>query len=103
MIQKLKNKHQNVYKLSKTKSSHFDRTRGDKNQIFRTIVDPEVGRMQMILRNDYYKREMAEVFRDDRPGGPESTPPGWNRVTDMSQLDFPKLSVEDIATLMKRK
>ena len=57
----------------------------------------------MILRNDYFKREMAEVFRDDRPGGPESTPPGWNRVTDMSQLDFPKLSVEDIATLMKRK
>jgi len=68
-----------------------------------SIVDPEVGRMQQILRNDYYKREMAEVFRDDRPGGPESTPPGWNRVTDMSQLDFPKLSVEDIATLMKRK
>jgi len=67
------------------------------------LVDPEVGRMQQILRNDYYKREMAEVFRDDRPGGPESTPPGWNRVTDMSQLDFPKLSVEDIATLMKRK
>ena len=39
----MKNKHtfhfsQKVYKLSKAKFSRFDRTRGDKNQIFRTLV-----------------------------------------------------------------
>ena len=84
--------------------STFVRASGKFRKILaNSIVDFKVGRMQQILYNNYLKREMAEVFRDDRPGGPESTPPGWNRVTDMSQLDFPKLSVEDIATLMKRK
>ena len=35
----MKNKHTlKVYKLSKAKFSRFDRTRGDKNQIFRTTV-----------------------------------------------------------------
>ena len=34
-IQKLKNKH-NFIKTEKAKSSHFDRTRGDKKQIFPT-------------------------------------------------------------------
>ena len=44
IIQKLKNKHtflkkpQKVAKLSKAKFSHFEGTRGDKNQIFRTLV-----------------------------------------------------------------
>jgi hypothetical protein len=39
IIKKLKNKHTlKVYKLSKAKFSRFDRTRGDKNQIFRTTV-----------------------------------------------------------------
>ena len=40
IIQKKKKKHtflQKVYKLSKAKFSHFDRMRGDKNQIFRTL------------------------------------------------------------------
>ena len=41
IIQKLKETHfpQNVYKLSNAKFSRFDRTRGDKKQIFRTLVD----------------------------------------------------------------
>ena len=43
IIQKLKNKHtflkkpQKIAKLSKAKFSHFEGTRGDKNQIFRTL------------------------------------------------------------------
>ena len=39
IFQKLKNTHfpQKVYKLSKAKFSRFEGTRGDKNQIFRTI------------------------------------------------------------------
>ena len=39
-IQKLKKKPfpQKVYILSKAKFSHFDRTRGDKNEIFPTLV-----------------------------------------------------------------
>ena len=36
-IQKLKNK-QTFIQTEKAKSSHFDRTRGDKNQIFPTLV-----------------------------------------------------------------
>ena len=36
-IQKLKNKHTFI-QTEKAKSSHFDRTRGDKNQIFPTKV-----------------------------------------------------------------
>ena len=35
-IQKLKNKHAFI-QTEKAKSSHFDRTRGDKNQIFPTL------------------------------------------------------------------
>ena len=31
----------NLYKLSKAKFSRFDRTRGDKNQIFRTYLAPQ--------------------------------------------------------------
>ena len=42
IIQKLKNKHtflkMYLYKLSKAKFSRFDRTRGDKNQIFQTYI-----------------------------------------------------------------
>jgi hypothetical protein len=47
IIQKLKNKHtfhkkpQKVAKLSKAKFSRFEGTRGDKNQIFRTLVCSE--------------------------------------------------------------
>ena len=37
IIQKLKNK-QTFIQTEKAKSSHFDRTRGDKNQIFPTLV-----------------------------------------------------------------
>ena len=37
IIQKLKNK-QNFIQTEKAKSSYFDRTRGDKNQIFPTLV-----------------------------------------------------------------
>ena len=36
IIQKLKNKH-TFFKTEKAKSSHFDRTRGNKNQIFPTL------------------------------------------------------------------
>ena len=48
VIQKLKNKHtflkkpQKVAKLSKAKFSRFEGTRGDKNQIFRTLYISEV-------------------------------------------------------------
>ena len=37
IIQKLKNKHA-FLKTEKAKSSHFDRMRGDKNQIFPTFM-----------------------------------------------------------------
>ena len=38
IIQKLKNKHTKSMQTEKAKSSHFDRTRGDKKQIFPTLV-----------------------------------------------------------------
>ena len=44
-----------MYKLSKTKFSQFDRTRGDKNQIFRTLGF-----------GDY----LAFVVNDDKAGAP---------------------------------
>ena len=45
-IQKLKNK-QTVIQTEKAKSSHFDRTRGNKNLIFRTFVSS--GLIKMIF------------------------------------------------------
>ena len=33
---------QKIYKLSRAKFSHFDRMRGDKNQIFHTIVPSQL-------------------------------------------------------------
>ena len=44
-IQKLKNKHTFI-QTEKAKSSHFDRTRGDKKQIFPTKED-----MKKIVKN----------------------------------------------------
>jgi hypothetical protein len=49
IIQKLKNKHtfsQKVYKLSKAKFSRFEGTRGDKNQIFRTLAQENLVNIQ---------------------------------------------------------
>ena len=42
---KIRHFHPKVYKLSKAKFSQFDRTRGDKNQIFHTL-DPMISQAQ---------------------------------------------------------
>ena len=47
-IQNLKNK-QTFIQTEKAKSSHFDRTRGDKNQIFPTLVN-ETGFLMRIQK-----------------------------------------------------
>ena len=45
-IQKLKNKHTFI-QTEKAKSSYFDRTRGDKNQIFPTLVCYPTGKNEI--------------------------------------------------------
>ena len=47
-IQKLKNK-QTFIQTEKAKSSHFDRTRGDKNQIYPTYVMFESKKSQIVI------------------------------------------------------
>ena len=44
-IQKLKNK-QTFIQTEKAKSSHFERTRGDKNQIFSTLMSSQSAVLQ---------------------------------------------------------
>ena len=50
IIQELKNKHF-FLKTEKAKSSHFDRTRGGKNQIFPTKVDFRTAPTTIAVKN----------------------------------------------------
>ena len=52
IIQKLKNKHTFI-QTEKAKSSHFDRTRGDKNQIFPTLLLKPVTGQELFFAISY--------------------------------------------------
>ena len=64
-IQKLKNK-QTFIQTEKAKSSHFDRTRGDKNQIFPTKVVNENFITAEELKKKHEKRKKKQKEKRDK-------------------------------------
>ena len=62
IIQKLKNKH-TFLKTEKAKSSQFDRTRGDKKQIFPTLVNSEEMYGSLKIDHEQYGKTHFDIFK----------------------------------------
>ena len=85
-----------IQKLSKAKFSQFDRTRGDKNQIFRTLVGISIGGGAPLCPHVY----IVQVF-DNTPAAIDQTLESGDRIVAVNNFDVNGRTKLEVARMIQ--